>query len=177
MEFEQALYSRYSVRSYTGEKPDKEALRAILHAGQGAPIACREFDHYIITVIEDPALLDEMEKVHNEEKNTPRAHPLFGAPVLILVSAKLPGTSIDSRYHYSAGCILENMTLQATALGLGSCLIGGVIRSMNKKPALVKKLGLPEGFVPLCSVIVGKTDLPFPVRDIPEDNMATEYIL
>ena len=176
MEFEKVLYARRSVRSYTGEKPAPEQMSALLRAAWSAPIGCAEYDRYRIHVVEDPAFLKEIESAHGELTNLPGKAHLFGAPVLIILSTVLPGGELDNRYYSSAACMAENITLQATALGLGSCLVWGAIRSMNKCPALLKKLGLPEGFVPVCSVCVGKTDAVLGERTVPENRIETVYV-
>lgn len=171
MLFEDVLFSRRSVRSYTGEKPTEEELNALLLAAQSAPVGCREYDRYRITVTEDPGLLGEIESAHAACTGKPGARPFYGAPTVILFSAKLPGGALDNRYYSSAACMAEHVHLQARALGLGSCLIWGAVRSLNTVPELVKKLGLPEGFTPVCSVCVGKTEETFDRRDIPEDRI------
>lgn len=164
MRFEEVLFSRCSVRSYTGEKPTPEAMRTLLLAAQSAPIGCREYDCYRITVIENADLLADLEAVHADCVHAPGAHPLYGAPVLFLFSAKLPGGALDNRYYSSAACMAEQVHLQACALGLGSCLIWNIVRSLNTAPALLARLDLPEGFTPVCSVAVGKTDTAFAPR-------------
>lgn len=173
MRFEDILFSRCSVRSYTGEKPTEKEMNALLRAARSAPVGHREYDRYVITVIEDPALLKEIEEAHAGCTGKPDAHPFYGAPSLIVFSAKLAGGNLDNRYYSSAACMAEHTHLQACALGLGSCLIWGAIRSLNTVPELMKKLALPEGFTPVCSVCVGKTDKTFSIRDVPEDRIRT----
>lgn len=176
MNFEDVLYSRRSVRSYTGEKPSKEEIRKLLLAAQSAPIGCREYERYRITVIEDPALLGELENAHAECIQKPCMHALYSAPVLIVFSAQLSGGVLDNRYYSSAACMAEHVHLQASALGLGSCLLWGVIRSANTRPEIVEKLGLPEGFTPVCSVAVGKTEKSFPIREVPENRIPVDLL-
>lgn len=41
---------------------------------------------------------------------------------------------------------------------------------------LVSKLGLPEGFTPVCAVALGKTNERYEQREIPAGRIAVNYI-
>jgi len=78
----------------------------------------------------------------------------FSAPVAILVFVDEVFAK-DLPHILSVGAAVENMLLTATALGLGSCWIGGVWRYT---PVLRTLLGIPESKKLLSSVALGYPD-------------------
>ena len=74
----------------------------------------------------------------------------FGARTLIIVSA-LP----DSGGNTNAGCIVENMVLAATDLGIDSVIMGIIPAVIKVNEELLEKLGIPEGFAPVLSAVFG----------------------
>lgn len=171
----QAIAARKSVRSYTGEPVDSGTLQSILAAAQAAPVGMGKFDSMHLTVITSKALLDEIEK--NTQAAFGAARPvLYGAPTLVLVSTKLTGAPMDNVAYSNAAGIVENMALTATELGVGACHIWGAVMTMQGNPALVQKLGLPEGFTPVCGIILGKTDYAYAERAVPSDRIAVDTI-
>lgn len=174
METMETLCRRKSVRTYTGEAPTAEQMERILKAAQAAPVAMARFDSMHLTVITNPELLAELEAAGAAELGKP-GKMLYGAPVLVLVSAKIPAGAENPMYS-SAAMVVHNMALEATELGVGSVDIWGCIRGASKDAALVAKLQLPEGFEPCCAIALGQTDEEFPVRDVPADKMAVSAI-
>ena len=85
------LYSRKSVRSYTGEKVSEELLQTILMAGQASPVGMGQYGNLHFTVIESPALLQKIDAAAGAMFGDPSRHPLYGAPTLILISVKAAG--------------------------------------------------------------------------------------
>eukprot|EP00911_Craspedida_sp_UC1_P002830 UC1_evm1s2073 len=55
--------------------------------------------------------------------------------------------------HLEAGAAMQNLQLESTALGLGSCVVGAF-----GEQQLAMTLGLPESETPLCIVTVGHLD-------------------
>lgn len=41
---------------------------------------------------------------------------------------------------------------------------------------LAAQLGLPQGFIPCCGIVLGKTDEVYSIREIPEDRVAVNYV-
>jgi hypothetical protein len=56
------------------------------------------------------------------------------------------------------------MALAATDLGLGNVYIFGSVNALNLHAELVAKLNLPEGFVPVSALAVGKAAAPMQNR-------------
>ncbi len=170
----ETLCRRKSVRTYTGEAPTSKQMELILKAAQAAPVAMGRFDSMHLTVITNADLLAKLEEAGSKELGKP-GKMLYNAPVLVLVSAKIP-EGAENSMHSSAAMVVHNMALEATELGVGSVDIWGCIRGASKNESLVAQLHLPEGFVPCCAIALGQTTEEFPVRDIPMDKMAVSTI-
>ena len=68
------------------------------------------------------------------------------------------------------------MATAATELGIGSCHIWGAVRLLNDNAELLEELSLPEGMVPCCAIILGRTDEKYELRSIPENKISTNFI-
>ena len=166
MDFQDVMRTRKSVRAYTDRQVDKEDLDYIIEAAQRAPIAGGDRTMSHITVVTDKGLLDEIRGtcMHHKKDGTP-VDPLYGAQVLIVLSAT--GPSDDLIEYCNVACAIENMLLAATDRGLGSTYIWGCLRKLRQHPELVGKLGLPEGYSMLSSLVVG-----YPVEELAERELA-----
>lgn len=170
------IFSRKSVRSYTGAPVPENVLKVILKAAYAAPVGMARYENIHITVVENQGLLAEIDSNAAEFFGKPGVHPLYGAPVLIIVSTKLAGTSADHVPSADVGMIIHNMALTATDMGAGSCCIYGAIAGLNGNASLKEKLGLPEGFTAAGALAVGETAETFEEREIPADRIATVYL-
>jgi len=137
MDYESVIEKRYSCREYNDEKIKKEELMKILEAGNLAPTAVN-FQPQKIIVIENKELL---EKLALATKYT------FGSKTIICVSH-------DKRisWHrykdqrdfgtFDSAIVTTQMVLEATNLGIGSC----IVCSMNEE--MVKELlNLDENYI------------------------------
>lgn len=68
------------------------------------------------------------------------------------------------------------MSLAAVELGLGQCCIWGATMALSKNEELVEALHLPEGFVPCCSLILGKTEEKYEQRQISIERIGCDFI-
>lgn len=170
-----ALTSRKSVRSFTGKIADEE-LKAVLAAAQASAVGNAAYDTVKLTVITDEALLSQIDANAATFFGDPSAPPLYGAPTLVVVSTQLAGNPMDNVAYSNAATIAENMILEAVELGVGTCHIWGATMALSGNADLVSKLGLPEGFTPICAVALGKTNERYEQREIPADRIAVNYI-
>lgn len=153
MELFNTLKNRHSVRSYLDKQISNEDLEKILLAGNMAPIGLRLYSSMHLTVIQNEDLLHEISSVTAVSRGKPQSDPLFNAPTLIVVSSNDDrGTSVE---YANTGCIIENMALVATALGLGSIFLLGVVTATNKAPETLQKLNLPDGYKAISALAVG----------------------
>ncbi|SDB18281.1 nitroreductase family protein [Eubacterium oxidoreducens] len=175
METKKIFQIRKSVRSYTGKVTD-EQIQEVLFAAQAAPVGMAKYDTIHLTVIKDRALLDEIDQAAAKFFGDPSKHPLYGAPVLIVVSTQLDAQGNNNVHYANAAMIIHNMALAAIDLGLGSVDIYGAVAALNQNPALVAKLNLPDGFVPVGATAFGETTETFEEREIPMNRIATDVI-
>lgn len=156
-----AIGLRKSVRTYAPKAVETEKMEVIIKAGNLAPV----FGRFHMTVIENQQLLQkinditlDMMKHSGDEFLEKRAasegyHPLYGAPALIILSAP-NGNDRNGFNMANVSCAAENMIIEATELGLGSCFVMGPMIAFAN-PELAKKVEIPEGYVPLVGVLVG----------------------
>lgn len=171
------IFSRKSVRTYTGEQITEEQLNTILKAANAAPVGMGQYEGVHLTVITNADLLNEIDTAGAAMFGKPDIHPLYNAPMLILISAKMPPDKAMENVTYSNTAIIaQNMVLAATELGVGVCHIWGATMATINAPHILEKFNLPEGFTPCCAVTLGKTDYTYEEREIPMDRIVTNTI-
>ncbi|HEY5528930.1 MAG TPA: nitroreductase family protein [Thermoleophilia bacterium] len=163
MSIEETIARRKSIRAYLDKKVAADDLAKIVKAGQWAPNA----GPFNMSVIRNAALLQRIDDLTSqamlasgndflvERASLPGYQPLYGAPVLILLSgpSDAPNTALN------VATAAENMLLQATELGLGSCFLLTPAFALNaeKNRAVAQEGGIPEGCLMHCAIIVGYT--------------------
>jgi len=170
----ESIFSRKSVRSYSGNLTEYE-LKTILKAAYASPIGRALYENVHLTVITNQDLLDKIDKNAAAFFRNPDIHPLYNAPVYIVVSAKLSNPA-DNVGFSNCAIIVENMALAAVEMGLGACHIWGATIALNQNEEILKELNLPEGFTPCSGIILGKTAEVYSEREIPENRIQTAYI-
>lgn len=160
-----AMEKRKSVRAYKPGKVEQEKLDTLVEAANSAPI----FGEIHITVVENSSLLNEInDAALKQMKNSgndflvKRAsmegyNPLYGAPVLILLSAP-NGNDSNGSNMANVSCAAENILIAATELELGSCYVMAPLLALSDHD-LFQRMNIPQGYVPLCGVLVGYADV------------------
>lgn len=158
METLDTINKRKSVRGYESKDIEKEKLDKVLSVANQAPNA----GPFQVTVIQDKELLKELNDATKEfmlnsgndffveRASTPGYEPMYGAPCMILLSAPEEGFG-----QVNCACSATTMILEATDLGLGTCYVVSPTITLGANPDLCKKLSLPEGFIPICGVLIG----------------------
>lgn len=155
METMKTIANRNSVRVYTGEQISEHELNQILKAGCAAPVGMGMYDSMLLTVVQDKEVLEHISVLVKNIMNTD-GDPLYGAPSLVIVSSKdMPAAGLD---YTNAGCIMENMMLEAVELGLGSVIVWGTALAVNADSELKKRLGISDDYHVLASIVLGKSD-------------------
>lgn len=154
MDMIKTIAMRKSTRGYKVEQISDECLTGILNVGCAAPVGMGAYDSVHLTVIQNSNLLDKITKVAANVFGNPKMKPFYGAPTVVVVSGKAnekaPNVEIAN-----AACIIENMALAATSIGLGSVYLWGFLASFSADKELLKELDLPEGFVPVSAIALG----------------------
>ncbi|MCD7855379.1 MAG: nitroreductase family protein [Clostridiales bacterium] len=148
MDLEELFSYRRSTRKDEKQQITEEQLHKILEAAQNAPLAAGNRPKARLTVVQNEEMLNEIrECCKMESRKNPEVtfDPLYGAPTLILVSES--SLSEDRIELCDAACIIENMMLEATNLGLGCCYIWGCLSKLRANSVLLKKLHLEEQVV------------------------------
>ncbi len=155
------IAKRKSVRAYLNKPVLTDDLARIIEAGRWAPNA----GPFQISVIRNHGLRQRINDrardamVHSdneflqERASLPGYQPLYGAPVLILLSGPLE----DTFSAFNTALAAENMLLEATGLGLGSCYLLSPTLALNGKDSrnLAQAAGIPDGYTLQCALIVG----------------------
>ena len=168
------IEARHSVRKYTEQQISRENLELILKAGNFAPnagggqrsmlIGIRDRDLTTRIGIMNLAGFDRSNLVGSYvSKEQPSViddptmkNGFYGAPSVVVVFGQ-------ERFLYrvaDAFCCAENMVLQATELGISSCIIsrGEETFASPEGQELLKKWGVPENYSAVCFVILGYID-------------------
>ena len=153
----EAIAKRKSTRSYRPETISEEAITAILKAACAAPVAMARYDSLHITVIENEEMIGRINDMTAEffaKKTGVKKNTDFGARTMVLVSSM--STMLPPEMEFAnVGIVIENMILAATDLGIDSVVLGGAPSIIARNEALVKELGIPDGFKPVLGAFFG----------------------
>ena len=94
-------------------------------------------------------LVDAIREVRNDSA----ANPFYGAPCVVFISADVESSMAD----LDADAAIENMIITAASLGIDSCFMVGPLSLFdhNDADAFKKELQFPEGYRPVCALILG----------------------
>lgn len=147
MDYDDIIYSRYSIRKYSDRPVEKDKLNKILEAGRIAPTAGNRQPQRIVVV--------QSEESFEKMKLCTPCH--FNAPLLLLVCYD---KSVENNNHYGdkrpygqvdASIVLTHMMLEAHNLGIGTVWVGlfnpQLLREYFRIPTHYEILGLmPMGY-------------------------------
>lgn len=168
MEFIKTMVRRVSTRAFKPEQITEDALDYILNAAGAAPVGMKAYDKMHLSVVQDAGALEKVRKAAKDFTGHP-GDPLNGAPTWIVVSAgEQPEPGIG---YANGGCIIENMLLAATDIGLGSVFIYGGMMAFKGDPSLLPLCGVPVGFTPVGTVALG-----MPVEPLTAEKELTKRI-
>lgn len=146
MEVSQAIKERRSIRSFKKEKVPKEEIKKLIEAAVWAPSGSNLYSWQIKVV--------RGSKKRNVERFSPG---LMGNPPVLLVLCNDDEKSLESSKLakevlsiMDIAIAAQNICLQATDMGLGTCYIG----SFNKK-AVKEILDLPDKIRPVLILSLG----------------------
>lgn len=177
------IMNRRSIRSYKPEQIKDAELEQIIECGINAPSGLNK-QSWEVRVIQDPELIAEINNgfvkyaagLQMEGSASRSQQPGFsvfhGAPTVILVAS-------DGGQYSPVDCGLlgENILLAAESMGIGTCVVGGVIEYLNTQEAkdnIVPKFKLSKGYEPLYTIVMGyKNESP---KAKPRDKSKVQYI-
>lgn len=160
MDIFEVFDKRYSCRRYTDQKVDIELIDKIIDAARRAPSACNSQPWHFVAVT-DP---EKVEKIAKATQKGGIGINKFAdkVPAFIVIVRENPSVlnrvaKLVSAHDYvpnDIGIASVTMTYAATALGLGSCIMGWfddkkVCEILNipkgREPKLIISLGYPDG--------------------------------
>ena len=150
------ILKRYSVRKYTSRKIEDNKLMSVLDAGRLAASAAN-FQPWHFIVVRNPDNLEKIYTVYNRDW-------IRSAPTVILICADHNLSwkrSLDGKdsADIDAAISVDHMTLQATALGMGTCWVCNF--DAKKCSELFK---LPSNLEPIVILPIGYADMESPIK-------------
>jgi len=152
-----AIFTRRSIRRFTGDKVSDDHIETLLRAGMAAPSAGNQ-QAWEFVVIDDPALLQAIPGVH------PYAQMCAEAPLTLAVCADPAREKYAGFWVQDCSASTQNILLAAHALGLGAVWLG-MAAGGERAHQVAELLRLPKGIEPLALIAVGH---PMEMKD-PED--------
>jgi nitroreductase len=171
------IFTRRSVRSYTGQKIDARTVRSLLDAAVQAPTAMHA-EPWAFVVVQDDEVLKrysdltkaswvsevasqvdlhrprgEDQRLFRDRLRDPGFSVFYNAGTLVVIYA------VAHTPFAAADCWLaaQNLMLAACALGLGTCVIGSATATLDSMAAK-EEFGLPPGAVAVAPIVVGIPD-------------------
>jgi nitroreductase len=129
-DFWRAIYERRSIRRFKPDPIPRELVTQVLHAGIWAPSSCN-YQMWDFVVVDDPAVNARLAALSSQMGN---------APVNVIVSYGRDFSEDAWANIQSASAAVENMSLAAHVLGLGTFWI----TQTGDKEMVREVVGLPE---------------------------------
>lgn len=143
-----SIFIRRSIREYDTRPVESEKLDRILRAGMQAPSAMNR-QPWEFLVVTQP---DRIQKI---AALTPYGKPAARAPMVLVPLVNQNSAGENNRFWVQdlSACV-QNILLQATEEGLGSCWMG-IYPDEARTQALHDTLGLPEQILPFAIISIG----------------------
>ena len=172
------IQQRHSIRKYTDEQIQREDLEKILEAGNYAPNAGGG-QRSMLVALHNKQLctkvgrmnLAKFDRTHLAGNYVSKEQPstiddptiqngFYGAPCVVCVFSQ------DNFLFKTADafCMIENMVLQATELGIASCIVSRGRETFDNEAGrqMMREWNVPEGYACQGFVILGYIDGPQP---------------
>ncbi len=168
----QAIFSRVSTRDFNDKPVPDDKLEVILKAGQSAPVGMGRYDDKLLTVVTDKEWLKAVSRLVPDRNGMDT--PFYGAGTVIILSSLL--SDAPAIEFADAGAIITTMAIAAEAEEVKSIYLWGFIKVVRSEPELLKKLALPDGYVPVSALAIGYSDAQTPVLTEPRHKIKVSKI-
>jgi nitroreductase len=160
------MSNRRSIRKYQPTQISDAELQAIMEAAILAPSSLNQ-QKWHFSVVQNQELIDRMVAITKDNilnsgveflikrASKPTYHTFYHAPTVIMVTVDAnAGAQVD------CGLAVENITLAAESLNIGSCIMTApIFLFMSEKgKALRGELVIPNGYDYICTVTLGYKD-------------------
>ena len=164
----EAIYKRRAIRSYRPLRVHEDDIKTLLAAAVQAPTALHS-EPWAFAVIQDTGLLKEISDsakksiIPEVQQNLPDFfkkpdfNTFYNAETLVVIYAR------QTEPFVVADCWLaaENLMLAACAMGLGTCVIGLAVETLNSRE-WKQKLGVATDMTAYVPIILGVPDKEVP---------------
>jgi nitroreductase len=140
----ETIFSRRSIRKYTGEPVSEANIKTLLEAAMAAPSASNNKPWHFVVVTERETL-GALADAH------PYGKMLAQATLCIAVCGD---PAISDYWEQDCSAATENLLLAVAALGLGAVWLGVHPRD-DRKGFTRRILGIPENIIPLNLISIG----------------------
>ena len=172
MDFDEIINNRRSARLFTNEDVSRELINKILQSASIAPSARNRqpWKFYILNNEQKNHIMDmlfEWDKINPKERTSVKgtAEQIKTANKMIMIysdsyKSKAKNENYKKPDYLSLGCAIENMSLQAINLGLGSCILCDTLYIENE---IDEYLGI-NNFEQICGFIIGSPIYNYPPK-------------
>ena len=174
MEFTNVLRLRRSCRSYQKTQISEAQLTALLETAALSPIGMGRYDRIQLRVVQDPEILDAINADFAASIGNVDAYPTYGAPTVIFVLTRREDPDILSGAN--AACIVQDMSLAATNLGLGSVYLLGVCNELKDSAQTAALLRIPPEYRITSALSVGYETEPAAEREPDLNKIQTLFL-
>ena len=141
------IYTRRSLRRFTGQPLTEKELEQLLRAAMQAPSAGNS-QPWEFVVVKNKATFEKIIDIH------PYATPLDTADAAIVVCGNTNRERFAGFWVQDCSAALQNLLLEAVTMNLGAVWLG-IYPNEQRVTDLSALLNLPEGVIPLGIVAVG----------------------
>ncbi|WP_148136614.1 nitroreductase family protein [Candidatus Formimonas warabiya] len=142
-----SIFSRRSIRKYSGQPISDEMVRDLLKAGMSAPSAHNQRPWHFV-VIKNRDTLNQITRFH------PYSSMLKEAALAILVCGDKKLFKTEIYWDQDCAAATENILLAAHGLGLGAVWLGIYPKEVLVK-SMLKLVGAPDGIMPFSLISLG----------------------
>ena len=172
MNFDEIIKNRRSARAFTEKDVSEEQVKKILDSGIKAPSARNRqpWKFYILNEEQKTHIMNmlfEWDRLNPKEKTSVKgtAQQIKTANKMIMIysdnySSKSKNKNYKKPDYISLGCAIENMSLQAIDLGLGSCILCDTLYIEDE---INEYLGI-KNFEQICGFIIGTPIYNYPPK-------------
>lgn len=147
MDVLQAIFTRRSIRKFTGAAISEENMQTLLKAGFSGPSA-HNMQPWHFVVVKNPATLEYIAEAHPYAKMLPQA----GCCIIVCGDdqvQKVKGLLVED-----CSAAIQNILLAAHGIGLGAVWCG-LYPSPDFKNVIADAIKLPDYIEPIGMVVVG----------------------
>ncbi|MCB9916107.1 MAG: nitroreductase family protein [Planctomycetes bacterium] len=141
VDFWSVLYGRRSIRRFDERPVPRALVDRVLHAGTWAPSSCN-YQMWDVVAVDDPAINADLAALSTQMGN---------APVNLVVSYGREFSEEGWANVQSASAMVQNMSLAAEALGLGTFWI----TQMGDREKVRERVGLPHDRLVIAVLALG----------------------